>query len=183
MWGRETMRVLNQIFKVFSWIVITAIIIYMAIAAPILLGYRPLVVLSGSMEPTYPVGSIIYYHDCTFEEIEAGDPITFYAGNSLVTHRAAKVDEVSRTVVTKGDNNTSEDPVPVAETEIAGIAADFAIPFAGYFVTYGKNPIAIASMVIILLLNYVLEGIVSRQKEGKENNEQKDTLQMEPEME
>lgn len=165
------MKVLNQLFKMLSWIVIAAIVIYLAIAAPIIFGYRSMVVLSGSMEPTYSVGSIIYYHECEFEELEVGDPVTFYAGESLVTHRITTVNGLSRTVVTKGDNNMSEDPVPVEGNKIVGKATDFSIPYAGYFVSYGKHPAAIAVMAVILLLNYVLEKIVSKRKEGGETNE------------
>lgn len=173
------MKIWNQTFKILSGIVITAIVIYMAIAAPILLGYRPMAVLSGSMEPTYPVGSIIYYKECDFDELEAGDPITFYAGNSLVTHRISQIDENSRNVVTKGDHNQTEDPVPVEASEIAGKATSFAIPYAGFFVTYGKNPMAVAGMAVILLLSYILEGMVSEPKEGKEIDDQKKQLPLE----
>lgn len=161
------MKIVNQLFKMMSWIVIAVIVLYISIAAPILFGYRPMVVLSGSMEPTYAVGSIIYYHECTFEELEEGDPITFYAGESLVTHRIMEVNGFSRSVITKGDHNTTEDPVPIEESEIVGKATQFAIPFAGYFVNYGKHPAVIAGMAVILLLNVVLESLVS-QKEGEE---------------
>lgn len=173
------MKVLNQVFKMLSGIVIAAIVIYMAVAAPILLGYRPMAVLSGSMEPTYPVGSIIYYHENSFDELEVGDPVTFYAGSSLVTHRIMRVDEASQTVVTKGDHNKTEDPVPVKAAEIAGKATNFAIPYAGYFVTYGKNPAVIAGMAVILLLSYILEEMVSEPKEGKEIDDQKKQLPLE----
>ena len=77
-------------------------------------------------------------------------------------------------MVTKGDNNETEDPVPVEENEIVGKTTKFAIPYAGYFVTYGKEPIAIAVMAAILLINYVLESFVSRQKGEKKNEEQKE---------
>lgn len=166
-----------------SGIVIAAIVVYMAIAAPILLGYRPMAVLSGSMEPTYPVGSIIYYQECDFDELESGDPVTFYADTSLVTHRITQKDESARAVVTKGDNNQTEDPVPVEESRIAGKATEFAIPYAGFFVIYGKTPIAVAGMAVILLLSYILEGMVSEQKEGNKENEQKNRLTLEPKTE
>lgn len=168
------MKTLNQLFKVLSWVVIAVIAIYLAIAAPILLGYRPMVVLSGSMEPTYPVGSITYYHKCTFDELEEGKPLTFNAGESLVTHRMVTVNGLSRTVITKGDNNATEDPVPVEENQVVGQATDFAVPYAGYFVTYGKKPIVIVIMAIILLLHYVLDGIVSKQKKGEDTNEKRE---------
>lgn len=168
------MKIINYVFKLFSSIVIAAIVIYMAIAAPIILGYRPVIVLSGSMEPKYPVGSITYYHKCDFEKLSVGDAITFKAEDSLVTHRITTVNGLSRTVVTKGDNNLSEDPVPVEENEIVGKAVKFAIPYAGYFVNYGKKPIAIAAMAAILLINYALEELVQRQKGEKRNEEKKE---------
>lgn len=167
------MKGLNQLFKLLSWVVIAVIALYLAVAAPILLGYHPMVVLSGSMEPTYPVGSIIYYQKCTFEELEEGDPLTFYAGEALVTHRITTVNAISRTVITKGDNNETEDPVPVEEEKIVGKATRFSIPYGGYFVTYGKQPAIIIIMASILFINYLLEGIVLKQEKSEETNEEK----------
>ena len=157
------MKVLNYLFKVLSWIVIAVIVIYIAVAAPILMGFRPVVVLSGSMKPTFPIGSIVYYHKCSFEELQAGDPITFRAGNAMVTHRITTVNGISRTVVTKGDKD-----------KIVGKATKFAIPYAGYFVTYGKKPIAIALMAAILLINYTLENFCAKQKGEKKDEEKKE---------
>ena len=53
------MNVLKQLFNILSWPVYLCIAGYLLIAAPMLAGYRPVVVLSGSMEPTFPVGSVI----------------------------------------------------------------------------------------------------------------------------
>ena len=167
------MKAVNRIFKVLSWIVIVVIVAYVAIAAPIVMGYRPVVVLSGSMTPTYPVGSIVYYHNCNFEELTVGNAITFRAGDSLVTHRITTVNKDSGTVVTKGDNNETEDPNPVEANEIVGKATGFAIPYAGYFVTYGKKPVAIVVMAAILLINYVLEKLFSGQKGEKKRGKKK----------
>lgn len=168
------MKILNYLFKGLSWIVIAAIVIYIMIAAPIIMKYRPVVVLTGSMEPTFPVGSIVYYHECKFEDLTVGDPITFKADKALVTHRVTTVNGISRTVVTKGDNNATEDPVPVNENEIVGKTTKFAIPYAGYFVTYGKKPIAIVVMAAILLINYVLEALCSEQRGEKKDEEKKE---------
>ena len=167
------MKILNYLFKGLSWIVIAVIVMYMAIAAPLIMGFRPVVVLTGSMQPTFPVGSIVYYHKCAFEDLQEGDPITFKAEDALVTHRITTVNGISRTVVTKGDNNPTEDPAPVEENQIVGKTTKFAIPFAGYFVTYGKEPAAIAVMAAILLINYVLENLCSGQKGEKKDDEKK----------
>ena len=168
------MKILNYLFKGLSWIVIAVIVMYMAIAAPLIMGFRPVVVLTGSMQPTFPVGSIVYYHKCAFEDLQEGDPITFKAEDALVTHRITTVNGISRTVVTKGDNNPTEDPAPVEENQIVGKTTKFAIPFAGYFVTYGKEPAAIAVMAAILLINYVLENLCSGQKGEKKYDEKKE---------
>ena len=148
---------------------IAAIVIYLAVAAPVIMGFHPVVVLSGSMEPAIPVGSLIYYHSCRFEALKTGDVVTFKSGDSLVTHRITAVNGISRTVNTKGDNNPSEDPNPVAENEIAGRTAEFAIPYAGYFVINGKKPAAIAIMAVILLIDYVLEKVYLGQKGEKKH--------------
>ena len=168
------MKILNYLFKGLSWIVIAVIVMYMAIAAPLIMGFRPVVVLTGSMQPTFPVGSIVYYHKCAFEDLQEGDPITFKAEDALVTHRITTVNGISRTVVTKGDNNPTEDPAPVEENQIVGKTTKFAIPFAGYFVTYGKKPVAIALMAAILLINYALENLCSGQKGEKKYDEKKE---------
>ena len=76
------MRLLKHIFSVLSWIVFAVIIAYVLIAAPMVAGYKPVVVLSGSMEPAYHVGSVIYYKSTPFEQIKEGDAITFKAGES-----------------------------------------------------------------------------------------------------
>ena len=55
------MRLIKGFVNILTWIVYACIACYLLIAAPMLAGYHPVVVLSGSMEPTYHVGSIIYY--------------------------------------------------------------------------------------------------------------------------
>lgn len=60
------------------------------------------------------------------------------------------------------------------EKQIVGKTTKFAIPFAGYFVTYGKKPVAIAVMAAILLINYALENLCSGQKGEKKYDEKKE---------
>lgn len=167
------MSVLNNIFKVLSWIVAAAITIFIMIAAPVIVGYRPVIVLSGSMEPSYHVGSITYYHSCEFSDLQVGDTITFKAADAMVTHRIVRINGLSGNVETKGDNNVTPDPQPVEAADIVGKTADFQIPYAGYFVSYGKKPLSIAVMVQILLIGYLLEKLYSdkgrrRKRENRE---------------
>ena len=152
------MKYLKRLFNILSWPVYICIVAYLLISAPLLLGYKPVVVLSGSMEPAYHVGSILYYKSAPFDQIAEGDVITFHTGeNSLVTHRVAEKQEISRAFVTKGDANNTADPNPVSYDAVAGKALRFSIPYAGYFVTAGKKPIAIGIMAVILILGMLLD--------------------------
>lgn len=151
------MNALASLLRVLSWVVYGVIILALLIAAPILLGYRPMIVLSPSMEPVYPVDSIIYYHKADFEDINVQDPITFEIGEGgVATHRVVNKDEANRAFTTKGDNNPSEDGNPVSYDRVLGKAGlfgnpDVAIPFAGVFTRYVQKWYVIAVMAAILL--------------------------------
>ena len=61
------------------WVLVAAVVaVAMLLAGVRLVGITPYAVLSGSMEPAFPVGSMIYVKAVDPESIEVGDPITFY---------------------------------------------------------------------------------------------------------
>ena len=162
------MKLIQRFFNILSWIVVVVIIGYLAVASPMLFGNRPVVVLTGSMEPTYPVGSLTYYHPATFEEIENGDVITFSAGESLVTHRVKEKNDLSRNFITKGDNNETQDINPVEEADLIGKTSKIVIPYLGYFLTYTKNICVIVAMGMILLMSYLLDTMDKKQRRKHE---------------
>lgn len=152
------MRLIKGFVNILTWIVYACIACYLLIAAPMLAGYHPVVVLSGSMEPTYHVGSIIYYKEADFADINVGDAITFQAGeDGMVTHRVVEKSELSQNFVTKGDANETEDPNPVDYDEVIGKVWKVSIPYAGYFVNYSKNMGVIVVMAAIIILGIALD--------------------------
>lgn len=162
------LKVIQYFFKILSWIAVAAIVVFIAVAAPLIAGLHPMVVLSGSMEPTYPVGSVVYYRNCRFEDLQVGDAITFQAGDSLVTHRITTVNGISRNVITKGDNNETEDPSPVEADSIKGKTANFKIPFAGFFVQFCKSPPILIGIAFILIADYLLGELLSKDSKKEE---------------
>ncbi len=161
------MRYLKLLLNILCWPVYLCIAFYLLIAAPMVLGYRPVVVLSGSMEPTYHVGSIIYYKQTPFEDIDVGDPITYQAGeDSLVTHRVTQKMEISREFITQGDANNTEDPNPVSYDRVVGRAAKISLPYMGVLVNYGRRPAVIGVMVVILALGFLADQLPDRKKGG-----------------
>ena len=154
--------------KVWNFIT-TTLVILVVIAAILLVGVRLVglkvyTVLSGSMEPTYHVGSLIYVKSVDYRDLEVGDPITFMLNEDTVaTHRIVGIvpdEEEPETLRfrTKGDANDAEDGSLVHYKNIIG-SPIFTIPYLGYVANYIQNPpgtyIAIAAAAILLLLVFV----------------------------
>lgn len=160
------LKLSSYLFKILSWIIAAAIVVFLAVAAPLVAGYHPVVVLSGSMEPAYPVGSVAYYKSCDFSELKGGDAITFEAGSDgLVTHRIARIDELTQTVVTKGDANDTEDPNPVESSEIKGKTGNIRIPYVGFFVQRAKDPPILIIAALILVIDYLMGYLYQKKKD------------------
>lgn len=93
---------------------------------PTLFGNSFMVVVSGSMEPTFPVGTLILSREVTPDQVEPGDIITFYGTvgttTGIITHRviAKEGDGLGALLHTKGDANHSQDPNPVSREGLIG---------------------------------------------------------------
>ena len=89
------MKAFRRIWSVITTIVVI-LIVFLAIAlvGVRVIGLTPYTVLSGSMEPTYHVGSLIYVKEVEPSEVEVGDPITFVVNEELLvaTHRVVEID-------------------------------------------------------------------------------------------
>ena len=120
-------------------------------------GLAPYTVLSGSMEPEYHVGSLIYVKKTSAGELNINDPITFKTKSGIVvTHRIIDiiVDENNPTSVsyrTKGDANDTPDGDPVHISNVIGKPV-FHIPLLGYAAYYIKTPVGIAISVGVIVL-------------------------------
>lgn len=76
---------------------------------PQFMGYQVYNVVSGSMEPEIPVGSVIYVKNVEPETIVEGDIIAFQSEDSVIAHRVVKNKTIEGTFTTKGDANEKED--------------------------------------------------------------------------
>ena len=133
------------------WNGFTTLLVVLAVALALLLvgvriaGFEVFSVLSGSMEPAYPVGSLIYVKKTDPAQLQVGDAITFMANETtVVTHRIAGIvpDDADPDTLwfrTKGDANDSEDVALVHYRNVIGRAV-FSIPNLGYLSHYIQNP-------------------------------------------
>ena len=113
---------MKKAYQIFTTLLLIILIAMAAILfLPKLLGMTPLAVLSGSMEPTYHVGSLVYVKDADPAEVQVGDPITFkISDDTMVTHRVVAIDTEAQTFQTKGDANDNVDGGAVAYQNLVG---------------------------------------------------------------
>ena len=163
------------------WNAITSLAVALVLILAVLLvgvrlfGLQPYCILSGSMEPTYPTGALIYVRETPAQEIEVGDAITFVLNEDLVvaTHRVIAIDSEKQQFTTQGDANASADGQPVHFQNLIGQPV-FCIPYLGYVSNYVTQPpglyVAIVFAVILLLLTFLPDWMSRAEK--KEPQEQ-----------
>lgn len=132
------MKKTNPVLKILRLIVFGAFIVLFALTfGSRLFGLTPYSIQSGSMEPSYPVGSLIYVQTSDTDSIKVNDVITFKNSKSslILTHRVVRIDSANKLLYTKGDANSSEDPSPVSYSEVIGKPV-FNLPVLGYILTF-----------------------------------------------
>ena len=100
---------------------------------PGLIGYHPVVVLSGSMVPTLNVGDVAVTRAAVPSQLEVGDVITYRSGSGLITHRIIDIEESpnGRLFHTQGDANATPDSQPTPEAAVVAELA-YRIPRIGF---------------------------------------------------
>ena len=156
------------------------IVLILAVGAlflPRILGMTPLAVLSGSMEPTYHVGSLIYVADADPADVQVGDPITFkISDDTMVTHRVVAIDTETQTFQTKGDANDNVDGGAVAWQNLVGKPV-FTLPYMGYVAAYANTTtgmiILVTIILVILLLTFLPDLLMKADEKDKDKEEDK----------
>lgn len=133
---------------------------------PGFLGYQSYIVLSGSMEPTLPVGSVVYA-DSRNNMPDIGDIAVYQVSDSVrVTHRVIDVSENG--YILKGDANNAPDFSPVPKNRIIGVYA-LHIPMLGYILSMFQGAAAIVTLIILILIN-ILPDIRNVFKKNRERS-------------
>lgn len=130
--------------------------------------YRTLTMLSGSMAPAMPTGSVVIEVPVKAADVHVGDVITVSLPDPdkpVVTHRVIDV-QTSKTgvvtVKTKGDANAKEDKWSSTITSPQVWKATAAIPYVGRWTQVLRSPLLhrITALVLpIALIGYALFSI------------------------
>lgn len=173
----EMEKVIKIVTNILYIVLAAIVLLEAAVFLPKLFSIRPLAVLSGSMEPAYPVGSMVYVGKTDAADIQVGDVITFYmAGDTLITHRVVSKDEEAGGFTTKGDANNTEDGGLVPYDKVVGRVL-LRIPYLGYVSSYlssRSGNIIVITLIIVTLIFSFLPGLFKEGDKGKEEGAEKD---------
>ncbi|MDI9447847.1 MAG: signal peptidase I [Pelotomaculaceae bacterium] len=135
---------------------------------PDFLGYKPFIVLSGSMEPAIQAGDLIITKVIEPEKVAEGDIIAFQAEkNTIVTHRVTDVrTEEGLSFLTRGDANTGADAKAVGVGELEGIYL-CRLAGVGNFAMFLQTPLGMLLFVITPLCLFILYDVVSRNRRSR----------------
>lgn len=110
-----------------------------AIGIPRIFGIQEFNVLTGSMTPAYPVGTLVFAVPTEPEDIQVGDAVSYIMNEQLdvITHRVVENNAEDQTITTRGDANNSND-APCAYANIIGVVK-FSVPGVGGAIDYFTN--------------------------------------------
>ena len=144
-----------------------------------ILGFKTFTVMSGSMEPEYPVGSMIYVKPTDYKSLKVGDVISYVANsdNTIVTHRivAIETDEKDPEVLrfkTQGDANASADAKLVHYKNVLGTPI-LTIPYLGYIAHNIQQPpgiyITLVAGTLLLAWTFLPGTLEERRKTARKS--------------
>lgn len=183
-------------FKEWAYNIFKAVIIALIAVVLIMLccGYQFMIVSSGSMEPTLPVGSLVIVTPCDVEDLELGDIVTMNAGGVNLTHRIVGRYDTNNTQsrgyllpgdagyeessywVTKGDNSDTIDGALTREI-VGKVQEGHAFVWIGNVVRYVRyNYVSVIVLVILVIacvwiLDWLKDKLVVDDIECYENEE------------
>ena len=144
------------LLKTFGILIIVLILLICMISfLPGMFGWKTANIISGSMQPEIPVGSLVLVAPCSSEELDAGDIIMYRSGGSDITHRVVSNDVQERTLITKGDANEREDLSPVFYDQVEGVIR-LHLPAIGNLLQFIGNTTGKIYTLGILVLGVVL---------------------------
>ena len=182
-------KVCKIIFFSFAFIIllIAGIIMYKAntdpAKVPDVFGYKPMIVLSGSMETSIHTGDLVFVKMVDTTTLKKNDVIAFRnEADTVTTHRIVDIvfEDGKQFFQTKGDANNANDKNLVAMEDVEGLYVG-RIAGAGNFLMFMQKPIGLfIVLLVILVIGLLWLYIVSRRDDKKyRKEEEKDRLEFE----
>lgn len=130
---------------------VAGVVVVVAVSVGPRLGwFRPLTVLTGSMAPTLPRGSVVLVRPVPVEQVAVGDVLTYAVpvdDHRVVTHRVVEVVEPG-VVRTRGDANDAADPWVARLRGSTAWTVRGHVPYVGYAIQGMRQPVLRLSSVL-----------------------------------
>ena len=137
-------------------LMILVIMVMVPFTIPKLFGYEICGVLTDSMTPVYPVGSVLFIDKCTMDEIEVGDVVTYTLGSGtdyVMSHRVVEIEDGY--FRTKGDANNTQDPEPIRNDRLIGKVV-FSVKGLGRVADFMQTSTGKALCFIVFAVSFIL---------------------------
>ena len=147
-------------------------------------GNAPLIVLTGSMDPTIKAGDLIVPKKVDAKDVKVDDVISFFDpegnGSSIVTHRVIgiEIDETSGEIFfrTQGDNNDIADMTPVPERNLVGRWEGTRFWGLGYVVLFTQSTVGIIVIIAVIVAGIFVYMMIRKRIQDKETDSLKAEL-------
>ncbi len=193
--GEELAKINTKLLiKIVQYVVLTVLVLLVVICAavfiqtkvnpdkiPSIFGYKPFVVLSGSMETEIFKGDLAVTREVDAESLQKNDIVAFRdAENHVVTHRVVDIIDVNgeKKLVTKGDNNNNNDSDTVSMKDVEGKYL-FKLSGFGNLVMMMQEPLTLVVVLVIILVVGGIWMMLGNNKLSKEEREELEKLRKE----
>ena len=167
--GPAIVKLARVLGRIVSFVIPAMLLIIIGTEAA---GVRYLCVLSPSMEPELPVGSLIVVVPREPAEIKKGDNLTYIIGGNYVTHKVLRNDRDNCFLCTKGIAGKLED-APVPYSSVRGIQK-ICFPGLGFIagkLGTAKGKIAVLSTAAVLFVLVVIVDFISGRRRRNAANQ------------
>ena len=155
----------SVICRLFGILILLGVIAMLVpVTVPHFMGYEVFNIISGSMEPEIPVGSIVYVKPADLYTISSDDIIAFNSHGSVVVHRVVTNHLVEENFITKGDANEKEDFEPVPYASVYGPVVKH-YPILGQLMMIISNSLGKVLLFCLILSGIILQVIAGRMRE------------------
>lgn len=146
-----------------SWVLLLSMfsLLVVTVAVPRLTGSTPYTVLTGSMRPGMPPGSLVVTRPVQAAELKVGEAITYQIRSGepeVITHRITSIATTlggETLFTTQGDANPVPDAASVKAAQIRGVVL-YSLPLLGYVNSWltGEQHIWAVGIAVALLFGY-----------------------------
>ena len=135
---------------------------------PSFFGWKPFIVLSGSMESEIYSGDIVVVKEVDKENLKVNDVIAFKNDDIVVTHRIVEIVNENGTTkyITKGDNNNTQDKDYVLPENVEGLY-QFKVSNLGNLAMFIQTPTGMLVCLSIPILLLILVQVSENAKNKK----------------